>query len=158
MSVLQGTVNVPVATSTAQSVNTTIPAAATSALSSSARELLAAPFRRFSALSSHVNRLVGLPSMATYLGGSGITGPAGGAVVEATQTAAEAAREGVVEAAAQADSSNHLTDIFQAVIKFSGFFSYLTSRWSLACFTVVKFYLPDSSHDHRALIDQRPSF
>lgn len=137
MSVLQGTMNVPMTTSTAQALNTTIPAAATSALSSSARELLAAPFRRFSALSSHVNRLVGLPSMATYLRGSELAGPAGGAVVEATQTAAEAAREGVVEAATQADSSYHLTDIFQAVIKFSGFFSYLTSRWSLACFTVA---------------------
>ncbi|GMG25245.1 unnamed protein product [Aspergillus oryzae] len=158
MSVLQGTMNVPMTTSTAQALNTTIPAAATSALSSSARELLAAPFRRFSALSSHVNRLVGLPSMATYLRGSELAGPAGGAVVEATQTAAEAAREGVVEAAAQADSSYHLTDIFQAVIKFSGFFSYLTSRWSLACFTVVKFYLPDSFHGHLALIDQRPLF
>ncbi|KAB8263298.1 hypothetical protein BDV32DRAFT_119155 [Aspergillus pseudonomiae] len=137
MSVLQGTVNAPVTTSAAQSLNTTIPAPATSALSSSARELLAAPFRRFSALSSHVNRLVGLSSMTTYLGASEVAGPARGAVIEATQTAADAAREGIVEAAAQADSGYHLTDIFQAVIKFSGFFSYLTSRWSLACFTVA---------------------
>lgn len=137
MSVLQETVNVPVTTSAAQSLNTTIPAAATSVLSSSARELFAAPFRRLSALSSHVNRLVGLPSMTTYLGGSAAVGAAGDVAVEATQTAAEVAREGIIDAAAQADSSYHFNDIFQAVIKFSGFFSYLTSRWSLACFTVA---------------------
>ncbi|KAE8392963.1 hypothetical protein BDV23DRAFT_150221 [Aspergillus alliaceus] len=136
MSVLQETVNVPI-TSAARTLNTTIPAAATSVLSSSARELLAGPFRRLSALSSHVNRLVGLPSMTTYLGGSAAVGAAGDVVVEATHTAAEVAREGIIDAAAQADSSYHFTDIFQAVIKFSGFFSYLTSRWSLACFTVA---------------------
>ncbi|KAE8377011.1 hypothetical protein BDV26DRAFT_264493 [Aspergillus bertholletiae] len=137
MSVLQGTVSAPVTTSTAQSLNITIPPAATSALSSSARELLAAPFRGFSALSSRVNKFVGLPGMAAYLGASEAARSAGGVVTEATQTAAEAAREGIVEAAAQADSSYHLADIFQAVVKFSGFFSYLTSRWSLACFAVA---------------------
>ncbi|PYH96610.1 hypothetical protein BO71DRAFT_320446 [Aspergillus ellipticus CBS 707.79] len=65
------------------------------------------------------------------------TGLDGDAVVLATQTAAEVAREGVVDAAAQAESSFHFSDILQAVMKFSGFFSYLTSRWSLACFTVA---------------------
>ncbi|KAE8356337.1 hypothetical protein BDV28DRAFT_127132 [Aspergillus coremiiformis] len=132
MSVLQEAGNVPVTTSAAQSLNTSIPAAATSVLSSSARELLIAPFRRFSALSSHVNRLVGLPSMTSTTAGS-----AGDTVVGAAQTAAEIAREGIIDAAAQTDPGYHFTDIFQAVIRFSGFFSYLTSRWSLACFTVA---------------------
>jgi hypothetical protein len=62
-------------------------------------------------------------------------------VAAATQAAGEAARDAAVEAAAQAagqpDTSLHFSDLLQTAIKFSGFFSYLTSRWSLACFTVV---------------------
>ncbi|KAE8152916.1 hypothetical protein BDV25DRAFT_150392 [Aspergillus avenaceus] len=140
MSILQDPGSVSVTTSAAQSLNTTLSAAATSLLPSFSRDLLVAPFRRLSAFSTipgYVNRLVGFPDMTTYFGGSAAAGPAGDVVVEATQTAAGAAREAIMDAAAQPDSSYHISDIFQAVVKFSGFFSYLTSRWSLACFMVA---------------------
>jgi Zinc finger, C3HC4 type (RING finger) len=35
------------------------------------------------------------------------------------------------------ESPFNLTDIFQTMRRFSGFFSYMTSRWSLACFSVA---------------------
>ncbi|OKL57512.1 hypothetical protein UA08_07248 [Talaromyces atroroseus] len=62
-------------------------------------------------------------------------------------------REGDLAAAAAATGANHLaegiadnaipespfslTDILQTMRRFSGFFSYMTSRWSLACFSVA---------------------
>ncbi|EEA28766.1 hypothetical protein TMatcc_002884 [Talaromyces marneffei ATCC 18224] len=36
-----------------------------------------------------------------------------------------------------ADAAFNVTDFFQAMKRFSGFFSYMTSRWSLACFSVA---------------------
>lgn len=50
--------------------------------------------------------------------------------------AAQAAGEGVAETAAQ-ESGLRIADIFNAMRRFSGFFAYMTSRWSLACFSVV---------------------
>lgn len=146
--------------SAAQSLNTTPSIAAHSSLSSSSRELLSLPFRglhqaeafTFSTLPRQVAKLVGLQDMATrFWGTSSGTGLETDAVVLATQTAAEAARDGVVDAASQAESSLHFSDILQAVMKFSGFFSYLTSRWSLACFTVVNIY-PDYLYFDTAIL------
>ncbi|RAL15749.1 putative ubiquitin-protein ligase (Asi3) [Aspergillus homomorphus CBS 101889] len=75
--------------------------------------------------------------MATHIWGTApATGSGGDTVVLATQAAAEVIREGIADAAVQADSSHHISDIVQAIVRFSGFFSYLTGRWSLACFTV----------------------
>ena len=68
--------------------------------------------------------------------GSG-TGLGGEAVAAGTQAAAEAMGDGVGAAATEQGSGMGITDVFHALRRFSGFFSYLTSRWSLACFTVV---------------------
>lgn len=146
MSILPSAVPAATASITAaQSLNTTASIAAHSSLSSSSRELLSLPFRglsqaeafTFSTVPKQLAKLVGLQDMATrFWGAASGTGLEPEAVL-ATQTAADAVRDGVVDTAAQADSSLHFSDILQAVMKFSGFFSYLTSRWSLTCFTVV---------------------
>lgn len=78
--------------------------------------------------------------MASRLWGSASGGGLeGDAMAAATHAAAEVAGEGAADAAGAAaqGSGHHIADIFQAIRRFSGFFSYLTSRWSLACFTVV---------------------
>lgn len=68
---------------------------------------------------------------------SWILGRASGAGVgNNAVAAAHAAGEGVAETAAQ-DSGLHIADIFHAMRRFSGFFSYVTGRWSFACFSVV---------------------
>ncbi|RAK76821.1 putative ubiquitin-protein ligase (Asi3) [Aspergillus fijiensis CBS 313.89] len=147
MSILsEATAAVPTATSSAQSLNTSPPITATSLLSTSPRELLSLPLRglskaetfAFSIVPKQFARMAGLQEMATHIWGSApATGSEGDTVVLATQAAAEVVRESVADAAAQADSSlPQFSDIVQAVVKFSGFFSYLTGRWSLACFTV----------------------
>jgi hypothetical protein len=116
---------------------------------SSRRDLLSLPLRgiqraesfAFYFLPGRVARLVGLQNMTTSFWSTPGTGLERDVVAAATQAAGAAgaaASEAVVEAAAQPNSSLHLTDFLQAAIKFSGFFSYLTSRWSLACFTVVR--------------------
>ncbi|KAL2799880.1 hypothetical protein BJX66DRAFT_292875 [Aspergillus keveii] len=115
---------------------------------SSPRDLLSLPLRgiqraesfAFSFLPGRVARLVGLQNMTTSFWSTPGTGLERDVVAAATQAAGAAgaaASEAVVEAAAQPNSSLHLTDFLQAAVKFSGFFSYLTSRWSLACFTVA---------------------
>ncbi|KAL2849553.1 hypothetical protein BJY01DRAFT_142218 [Aspergillus pseudoustus] len=112
---------------------------------STSRDLLSLPLRglqraesfAFSFLPGRVARLVGLQDVTTNFWGAPGAGPERNVVAAATQAVGEAAREAVVEAAAQPDSSLHLTDFLQAAIRFSGFFSYLTSRWSLACFAVA---------------------
>lgn len=105
--------------------------------SPSPRHLLSLPFRALpgfsvTALPRRVAKLVGLESMATrILGRAADTGLEG-----AAQMAGEAAGEGVAEAAVQ-ESGLRMTDIFHAITRFSSFFAYMTSRWSLACFSVV---------------------
>ena len=115
---------------------------ATKSLLSSSRDILTFPFRAiyradtfaFSTLPRQAARLVGLDHMASHIMdyNSG-TGLGGDAVAAGTQ----AMGDGAGAAAAGQESGMSFTDVFQAVRKFSGFFSYLTSRWSLACFTVV---------------------
>jgi hypothetical protein len=119
---------------------------------STPRDLLSLPLRgfqraesfAFSFLPGRVARLVGLQNATTSFWSTPSTGPERNVVAAATQAAGAigaagaAASEAVVEAAAQPNSSLQLTDFLQAAVKFSGFFSYLTSRWSLACFTVVR--------------------
>ena len=156
MSALQGPesiLNSPAATATAvQSLENAT--SITTTILSSPRDLLALPFRglyqaehfAFSTLPRRLGRLVGLQQMTTLFGGGGAGVAPAGDVAVATAQAANAAREGVAEAVGQADTGSHFTDILQALIKFSGFFSYLTSRWSLACFTVVRFPLPENIH------------
>lgn len=129
-----------------QSVNSTAITTTRYSLLSSPRELLTLPLRglrqaenlAFSTLPRQLSRLVGLPDMATRISGHApATGSEADAVVAATQAAAGAAREGMVDAAAQGETGVYLAEFLQAMRRFSGFFSYLTSRWSLACFTVV---------------------
>lgn len=115
-------------------------------LSSTARYSL--PFRVLpnfvSAGPRYIVKLVGLESIVSRVLGESDAG-LGNNVSAAAQTAGEAAGEGVAEAAVQ-ESGFHIADIFHAMRRFSGFFSYMTSRWSLACFTVVsrpsRFILP----------------
>ncbi|KAI9039573.1 putative ubiquitin-protein ligase (Asi3) [Aspergillus affinis] len=149
MSALQGPesiLNSPAATTAAaQSLKNTT-TITTSVLSP--RDLLALPFRglyqaehfAFSTLPRRLGRLVGLQQMATLFGGGGAGAAPAGDVAAATAQAANVAREGVAEAVGQADTGSHFADILQALIRFSGFFSYLTSRWSLACFTTSPDY------------------
>ncbi|KAL5341180.1 hypothetical protein BJX70DRAFT_76776 [Aspergillus crustosus] len=114
-------------------------------LSSTPRDLLSLPLRglqraesfAFSFIPRRIARLVGVRDVATRFLGTAGAGPERNVMAAATQAAGEAAREAVVEVAAQPDTSLHFTDLLQTAIKFSGFFSYLTSRWSLACFTVA---------------------
>jgi hypothetical protein len=54
----------------------------------------------------------------------------------AAATGANHIAEGIAENAG-ADAAFNMTDFFQAMRRFSGFFSYMTSRWSLACFSVA---------------------
>ncbi|KAL6235821.1 hypothetical protein BDW75DRAFT_208397 [Aspergillus navahoensis] len=82
-------------------------------------------------------RMTGYRELQAYVWNTFGAGPELHAVAAATEAAGEAAREAAVEAAAQPDAGIHFTDILQGAIKFSGFFSYLTSRWSLTCFTVA---------------------
>ena len=93
-----------------------------------------------SSLPRHVAKLVGLENMATRILGHASDAEAASDVVTAAQTAGGAAGEGMAEAAAQ-ESGLRIADIFHAMRRFSGFFSYLTSRWSLACFSVVCIFL-----------------
>lgn len=82
--------------------------------------------------------------MASRFWAASDVAPEAEAVVAATtQAAAGMAAEGIANPAMQGEASSHFTDILQTVIKFSGFFSYLTSRWALACFTVVRTHTPD---------------
>ncbi|KKK12870.1 hypothetical protein P175DRAFT_0470706 [Aspergillus ochraceoroseus IBT 24754] len=150
MSFFQGTGTIP-ATSDATVLPSSVPSlnstpAVQSLLSSAPRDLLSLPLRglqqaetfAFSTIPRGVARLVGFRDMATHFWGSApAAGPESDVVAAATQVATEAIREGVADATAQPSSGLHISDLLQTVIKFSGFFSYLTSRWSLACFTVA---------------------
>ncbi|KAL2830559.1 hypothetical protein BDW59DRAFT_18533 [Aspergillus cavernicola] len=141
MSFLQRAGSVPVTTD-ASSLPSSVPSMN---VSSTPRDLLSLPLRglqraetfAFSSIPRRVARFIGIQGMATYFWSTPGAGPEREVVAAATQAAGEAAREAVVEAAGQPDTSLHFTDFLQAAIKFSGFFSYLTSRWSLACFTVA---------------------
>ncbi|KAL4803860.1 hypothetical protein BDV18DRAFT_144560 [Aspergillus unguis] len=91
----------------------------------------------FSFIPGRISRLVGLQDISVNAGRTTGGGLQTEAVAAATQAAGEAAR-GVAEgAAAQSSSGIQFTDLLQSAVKFSGFFSYLTSRWSLACFAVA---------------------
>ncbi|KAL4961751.1 putative ubiquitin-protein ligase (Asi3) [Aspergillus stella-maris] len=114
-------------------------------VSSAPRDLISLPLRglqraesfAFSFIPRRLARIVGLGDMSTHLWGATGAGMEGGVAAATTEAAGEAVREAVVEAAAQPDAGFQLTDLLQSAIKFSGFFSYLTSRWSIACFTVA---------------------
>lgn len=108
------------------------------------RELLGLPLRAlyrvesftFNTLPRHFARLTGLEDTASHIWSRALrTGLFDGdTAVAATQTATNAG--GVAEAAAQ-ETGVTFADIFDAIRRFGGFFSYITSRWSFACFTVV---------------------
>ena len=89
-------------------------------------------------LPRQVAKLVGLENMATRILGRASNAGVAGNVMTAAQAAGEAAGEGMAETA---ESGLRIADIFHAMRRFSGFFSYITSRWSLACFSVVSIFL-----------------
>jgi hypothetical protein len=78
--------------------------------------------------------------MATLMDGAS---RAAGGGTEVERDAANALLAGAHGAAAGAEalaperSGLSLGDLLQSARRFSGFFSYVTSRWSLACFAVV---------------------
>lgn len=122
--------------------STTLFAANPSLPSSSSRHLLGLPFRTLPAgfsvyaLPRQVARLVGLENPAARILGRASGVGMEGDVAAAVQTAGQGAGEGFAEAASQ-DSGLRFADVFYAMRRFSGFFSYVTSRWSLACISVV---------------------
>lgn len=124
------------------SANATVPS---SFLSISPRDLLKLPLRAiyqaevftFVTVPREVGRFIGLDNMAANLWDSPV--PMGGernAIPPAAAATAAAAVGDAAEAGAR-DAGLNLTELFHAMRRFSGFFSYMTSRWSLACFTVV---------------------
>lgn len=123
-----------------------LPSSVSSTNLSAPRDLLSLPLRglqraesfAFSFIPGRIARLVGLRDMSTHFWSTPGAGLEREVVAATTQAASEAAREAVAEAAAQPSTRLQFTDLLQGAIKFSGFFSYLTSRWSLACFTVVR--------------------
>lgn len=121
--------------------------ARSSFLSLSPREILKLPLRAvyqaevftFVTVPREVGRMIGLDNMAANLWDS--PAPMGGernAIPPAAAAAAGvgAAVGGAAEGGAR-DAGLNLTELFHTMRRFSGFFSYMTSRWSLACFTVV---------------------
>lgn len=123
----------------------------TKSLLTSPRELLSVPFRAiyradtyaFSTLPRQVAKFVGLQSVAAGLmDDTTASGGAPGGETVARAAAETVVGEGTAGAAAAAaatsqESGFHIVDFFHTLRRLSGFFSYLTSRWSLACFTVV---------------------
>ncbi|QKX58133.1 uncharacterized protein TRUGW13939_05254 [Talaromyces rugulosus] len=90
----------------------------------------------FTTLPQNVARLTGLDGLVNNGAGGEGHAVTAAVVAAATGTGADHAAEGMAEAV-MAEGSLNLTDIFQAMRRFSGFFSYMTSRWSLACFSVA---------------------
>lgn len=119
--------------------------ARSSFLSISPRELLKLPIRAvyqaevftFVTIPREFGRLLGLDNIAANLWDSPM--PMGGERngIPAGAATAGAAVGGAAEAGAR-DAGLNFAELFQAMRRFSGFFSYMTSRWSLACFTVVR--------------------
>lgn len=107
-------------------------------LSSYSLSLLKAPWHAirqaesftFATLPHNVARLVGLDNLFNV--GPGGEGDLAAAAATGTNNIVEAVAEN-----AATESLFNLTDVFQALRRFSGFFSYMTSRWSLACFSVA---------------------
>lgn len=105
-------------------------------LLSSSRDIVAFPFRAiyradkfaFSTLPRYIIRAVGLEGLAAQL----MEDSPGTAAM-----AAETVGNGAAEAGSNPETSSYVADFFITLKQLSGFFSYLTSRWSLACFTVV---------------------
>lgn len=82
-------------------------------------------------------------AVGAFGGGAGLGRDAAGAAGAATVAAgADAA---AVAADAAVPSGFSLSHWLHTMRKFGGFFNYLTSRWSLACFAVVSTTLIDIS-------------
>lgn len=113
-------------------------------LPTSPRELLKLPLHAvyraevltFVTIPRQISRFIGLENMVTGLWEDAAVIGEGDAVAAAAG-AANVAAEGAAAAGVN-NAGLNFTDIFHAVRRFSGFFSYMTSRWSLACFSVVR--------------------
>jgi hypothetical protein len=71
---------------------------------------------------------------------TGVNGGTMGADAAATAAAVAATATAGIDGATDAaigEVGLNFTDVFQALRRFSGLFSYMTSRWSLTCFSVV---------------------
>lgn len=101
------------------------------------RELLVSPLRAlykietftFFTLPRQTARLLGLDGMAAQLWSRTL----GTGFSEGDATSQVAANAGT----AAEDGGINFADVFETLRKLGGFFTYITSRWSLACFTVV---------------------
>lgn len=131
----------PVATATQHLVDKATSVASPQSFLSSSRDVLTFPFRAiyradkfaFTTLPRNIAKFVGLEGIASQLMEN--TSGSGAAAAAGTQ----ASGDGMAGAAAAtgSESGSFITDFFITLKRLSGFFSYLTSRWSLACFTVV---------------------
>lgn len=132
----------PVATATQHLVDKATSVASPQSFLSSSRDVLTFPFRAiyradkfaFTTLPRHIAKFVGLEGIASQLmEDTSVSGAA------AAAAGTQAAGDGMAGAAAAtgSESGSFITDFFITLKRLSGFFSYLTSRWSLACFTVV---------------------
>ncbi|KAH8696306.1 putative ubiquitin-protein ligase [Talaromyces proteolyticus] len=90
----------------------------------------------FATLPQNVARLVGLDTLLDNGAGREGDNMAAAVVAAATTAGADRAAEGLADGFV-GESSFNFTDILQAMRRFSGFFSYMTSRWSIACFSVA---------------------
>lgn len=97
------------------------------------RTLYSAETFAFRTVPRNIAKLVGLQGAASAAGGTGLTGHG---VAGATHAGVDSAVEGLADTVAQGGSS-HLSNILHTVSKLGGFFSYLTSGWSLACLALV---------------------
>ena len=126
------------------------------ATASMAQDLLTFPLRAFYKVESfafftlpkNIIRLSGLEDMAARAWGADFFADDIVASQRATAAGAGAASAGaagdagdaMTGSAAVGDGGVHLGDVFDTLRKLGGFFSYIASRWSYACFVVVRFF------------------
>lgn len=111
-------------------------------LSASPRTLLLFPLRAlyraetfvFRTVPQSIARFVGIQS-ATSAARTGFTGDG---VAAATHAAAHTPVEGLADTMGQ-EGGSYLSNILHTMRKLGGFFSYLTSGWSLACLALVRY-------------------
>lgn len=115
----------------------------TKSLLSSSRDILAFPFRAiyradkfaFTTLPRYIVQSLGLEGLAAQL----MDDTPGTAAMAADAVGDGVAGAGAVAAGSDPETSSYVAELLFTLKRLSGFFSYLTSRWSLACFTVVSY-------------------
>ncbi|PGH17080.1 hypothetical protein AJ80_04953 [Polytolypa hystricis UAMH7299] len=94
----------------------------------------------FATVPRNIMRLMGIDTAAAEIVHGGADAVAAAAVLntDAPEIAAAAAAAAAAGAQGAADGAgSNLVDMLQSMRKFGGFFSYMTSKWSLTCFAVA---------------------